>query len=598
VSLQVGAVPVGAAGTRFTVWAPAAATVSVHLPASGERVRLQAVGGGYHTALVPCGPGTRYRYVLDDGASELADPASRYQPEGVQGPSEVVDLGEHRWSDQGYHPAPWRDSVLYELHVGTFTGGGTFASAVAELDDIAELGVTAIEIMPVAQFPGGRNWGYDGVFPFAVQDTYGGPWGLQSLVDECHRRNLAVVDVVYNHLGPEGNVLPAYGPYLTDRYRTPWGQAVNLDGPGSDPVRDYFVANALQWLETFHVDGLRLDAVHELIDRSARPFLVQLSEAVAECSERTGRAHWLIAESADNDPRVVTPVRAGGLGLDAQWNDDFHHAVHAAITGESTGYYADYSGADDVARAMDQGFVYQGQYSSFRQRRHGAPATAIQPGQLVIFDQNHDQVGNRPDGARLTALVPPERLRLAAALLLLSPGVPLLFMGEEYAETAPFPYFVSHYDPALLQAVQRGRAAEYAQLEGDPIDPADPETFARAMLNRARRHEEPHRGQFQLCRSLLSLRAAEPALRRSSRECARAHADGTVVTLLLGHDGVDVAVFYNLSPSAAEAHLPEGACWTEVLAGSGHPPSGRIAALDGWGFRLFRRPAPREEPVT
>jgi len=598
VSLHVGAVPLGAAGTRFTVWAPTAAVVSVHLPASGERVALQAVGRGHHTGVVPCGPGTRYRYVLDEEERELADPGSRSQPEGVHGPSEVVDLGGYRWSDQGYHPAPWRDAVLYELHVGTFTAGGTFASAVAELDDLVELGVTAVEIMPVAQFPGRRNWGYDGVFPFAVQHTYGGPAGLQSLVDECHRRNLAVIlDVVYNHLGPEGNVLPAYGPYLTDRYRTPWGPAVNLDGPDSDPVRDFFVANALQWFEEFHVDGLRLDAVHELIDRSARPFLVQLSEAVAESSARTGRRHWLIAESADNDPRLVTPVPAGGLGLDAQWNDDFHHAVHAALTGEDGGYYADYGGASDVARAMTQGFVYQGQYSSFRRRRHGAPATAVQPGQLVIFDQNHDQVGNRPDGARLATLVPEERLRLAAALLLLSPGVPLLFMGEEYAETAPFPYFVDHSDPGLLQAVRRGRAAEHPPLEGEPMDPGDPETFARATLNRARRHEEPFRAHWQLCRSLLSLRAAEPALRRSSRECARAQADGPVVTLLLGHDDVDVYVFYNLSPSGAAGRLPQGACWTELLGDDKDPPSGGTVALGGWDFRAFRHAPPPLEPL-
>jgi maltooligosyltrehalose trehalohydrolase len=597
VTPHVGAVPLGTAGTRFTVWAPAAGTVSVHLPASGERVALQAVGRGHHTAVVPCGPGTHYRYVLDEGGNEMADPASRSQPEGVHGPSEVVDLGAHRWSDEGYHPAPWRDAVLYELHVATFTEGGTFASAVAELDDLVELGVTAIEIMPVAQFPGRRNWGYDGVFPFAVQDTYGGPSGLQSLVDECHRRDLAVIlDVVYNHLGPEGNVLPAYGPYLTDRYRTPWGPAVNLDGPDSDPVRDFFVANALQWFEDFHVDGLRLDAVHEFIDRSARPFLVQLSEAVAASSERTGRPHWLIAESADNDPRVVTPVRVGGLGIDAQWNDDFHHAVHVALTGETGGYYADYGGADDVARAMTQGFVYQGQYSRFRRRRHGAPATGIEPGQLVIFDQNHDQVGNRPDGARLATLVPEERQWLAAALVLLAPGVPLLFMGEEYAETAPFPYFVDHSDPGLLQAVRRGRAAEHPPLDGEPIDPGDPETCARATLDRARRHEEPHRAHWQLCRSLLSLRAAEPALRRSTRECARAQADGPVVTLLLTHEDVDVAVFYNLSPSAAAGRLPEGACWTELLADDKVPPAGSVVALAGWGFRVFRHAPPSQVP--
>jgi maltooligosyltrehalose trehalohydrolase len=594
VSLRIGAVPLGGAGTRFTVWAPTTASVDVRLAASGEQARLQPAGNGYHSSVVPCGPGTRYRYILD-GGDELADPASRFQPEGVHGPSEVVDLGAYRWNDEGCGTLPWRDTVLYELHIATFTKGGTFASAVAELDDLVDLGVTAVEIMPVAQFPGTRNWGYDGVFPFSVQDSYGGPTGLQHLVDECHRRKLAVVlDVVYNHLGPEGNVLPAFGPYLTDRYRTPWGPAVNLDGRDSDPVRDYFVENALQWLEAFHIDGLRLDAVHELIDRSARPFLVELSEAVADSSERTGRAHWLIAESADNDPRVATPVREGGFGLDAQWNDDFHHAVHAALTGEAAGYYMDYGRADDVARAMAQGFVYQGQYSTFRRRRHGAPATGIEPSKLVIFDQNHDQVGNRPDGTRLSALVPEERLRLAAALLLLSPGVPLLFMGEEYAECAPFPYFVDHSDPALLEAVRRGRAAEHPPLDGEVIDPGDPETMVRATLHRERRHEEPFRRHWQLCQSLLALRAAEPTLRRSTRECARAHADGPVVTLVLGHDDVDVAVFYNLSAAEAQGTLPEGGCWTELLARDGTLPAGGALALDGWGFRVFRRSSDRE----
>ena len=337
-TVQVGAVPMGTAETQFTVWAPRAPSVHVLLLASGERVGLHASRDGYHTGVAPCGPGALYRYVVDGVA--LADPASRSQPDGVHGPSEVVDLAAPGWDDDGYRPVPLHDAVLYELHIGTFTAGGTFASAVAELDDLVQLGVTTVEIMPVAQFPGSRNWGYDGVFPFAVQHSYGGPAGLRSFVEECHRRGLGVVlDVVYNHLGPEGNVLPAYGPYLTDRYRTPWGPAVNLDGPCSDPVRDYFIANAIGWLRDFHVDALRLDAVHELVDRSARPFLAELGGAVSDLSERSGRPHWLIAESADNDPRVVTPGPAGGLGLDAQWNDDFHHAVHAVLTGERDGLF-------------------------------------------------------------------------------------------------------------------------------------------------------------------------------------------------------------------------------------------------------------------
>jgi maltooligosyltrehalose trehalohydrolase len=587
-TVGVGAVPEGTGGTRFTVWAPRARSVDVLLVTSGERVGLDGSADGYYTGVAPCGPGARYRYVLD-GASEFADPASRLQPDGVHGPSEVVDVAAHEWGDDGYRAVPLRDAVLYELHIGTFTAGGTFASAVAELDDLVQLGVTTVEIMPVAQFPGSRNWGYDGVFPYAVQDTYGGPTGLQFFVEECHRRGLGVVlDVVYNHLGPEGNVLPAYGPYLTDRYRTPWGPAVNLDGPSSDPVRGYFVANAIGWLNDFHVDALRLDAVHELVDRSARPFLAELAGAVSQLSEHSGRPHWLIAESADNDPRVVTPGPAGGLGLDAQWNDDFHHAVHAALTGERDGYFGDFGRVDDIARAMSQGFVYQGQFSGFRRRRHGAPSTALPPERFVIFDQNHDQVGNRPDGARLASLVPAPRRRLAAALLLLSPGIPLLFMGEEYGETAPFPYFVDHGDPKLIDAVRRGRATDHLPVPGEVADPADPETFTRATLDRtSTRRQGEHRDHWLLYGSLLSLRAAEPALRRSTRECTRAHADGPVVTLVRTHRDVTIAVLFNLSGSETDAHLPEGDCWTEMLPYDPAPASS-VVPLAPWGFRVFR----------
>ena len=450
-----------------------------------------------------------------DGGPELPDPASRAQPEGVHGPSQVVDLA-YPWTDQAFRPAPLREWILYELHIGTYTESGTFTGAAAALDELVELGVTAVEIMPVAQFPGRRNWGYDGVFPFAVQHSYGGARGLQEFVDECHRRDLAVVlDVVYNHLGPEGDVLDRFAPYFTDRYSTPWGRAVNLDGPFSDDVRAYFLANARQWFEHFHVDALRLDAVHELIDRSARPFLAELSEATAELGGRIGRSCTLIAESADNNPLVVTPRAGRGLGMHAQWNDDFHHSVHAVLTGERDGYYGDYGTADDVARALSQGFVYQGRYSAFRKRRHGAPSTGVPPERFVIFVQNHDQVGNRPDGARLSTLVPPERLRLAAALLPCPPGLPLLFMGEEYGEVAPFAYFVDHQDPELLDAVRRGRAAEHAHDRGGPVpDPADPATFTAAVLRRGRAGEPVHAELRQLYRDLIALRRCEPALQQ------------------------------------------------------------------------------------
>jgi maltooligosyltrehalose trehalohydrolase len=584
-----GARPLDAQTTDFRVWAPSTRSVEVELVDSGERIVLEATSGGGFSGLVSCGPGTRYRYVLDGGMPR-ADPASRFQPDGVHGPSSVVDRARHIWSDDAFRPVPLRDSVLYELHVGTFTRGGTFASAVAALDDLVALGVTAVEVMPIAQFPGVRNWGYDGVFPFSVQNSYGGPAAFQAFVAACHERGLAVVlDVVYNHLGPEGNVLPDFGPYLTDRYRTPWGPAVNLDGPDSDGVRSYLLDNALAWFTDFHVDGLRLDAVHELIDRSARPFLAELASAVLDYGERTGRAAWLIAESADNDPRVISAQARGGLGLDAQWNDDFHHAVHVALTGERSGYYGDYAGAFDVARAMDQGFVYQGQPSEFRRRRHGAPSTGLDPSRFVQFVQNHDQVGNRAGGERLSALVKPEQIRLAAALVALAPGIPLLFMGEEYAESAPFAYFVDHGDPALIEAVRGGRAEEHGRAEVDTLDPADPGTFERCILNDRLRLEPGHQDVWQLYRSLLALRSAEPALRRSERTWTTAHADGALVTLTRSHGDTTIVVLFNLSTSDAHAVLPDhnaGMNWEEPLAASNQTQA-RVD-LAPWQFRLFR----------
>jgi maltooligosyltrehalose trehalohydrolase len=585
VRADLGARPSGPSSTAFTVWAPHADTVEVR--GGDVSVILTRETDGYHRGSAPWGPDALYHYAIDGGPA-LPDPASCAQPKGVHGPSQVVDLS-FPWSDGGFHPGPLQEWILYELHIGTFTEEGTFAAAVGVLDDLVELGVTAVEIMPVAQFPGRRNWGYDGVFPFAVQNTYGGPRGLQEFVDECHRRHLAVVlDVVYNHLGPEGNVLDQFAPYFTDRYSTPWGPAINLDGPFSDDVRAYFLSNARQWFEDFHVDALRLDAVHELIDRSARPFLVELSTAVEELADHIGRSCALIAESADNNPLMVTPNSSHGLGMHAQWNDDFHHSVHAILTAERVGYYSDYGQSDDVARAMSQGFVYQGQYSAFRKHRYGAPSVGVPPERFVIFVQNHDQVGNRPDGARLSTLVAPDRLRLAAALLLLSPGLPLLFMGEEYGEVAPFAYFVDHEDPALLDAVRRGRAAEHAHDLGGPLpDPGDPATFSASVLRRDLCNDPMHAELRQLYRDLIALRGREPALHNSSRENTLAHAEGNVVTLTRTHGETSVAAFFNLSDSTGSGQLPAGERWDEVLRTDAGDTNAGTFSLDPWGFRVF-----------
>ena len=427
----LGAVPLGRGRCAFRVWAPACQRVEVCLlgPAA-RRVPLVADLAGYHAGIfedVP--PGTDYLYRLDDRV-ERPDPASRWQPQGVHGPSRVLDP-TFPWSDSAWRGLPLRDYVLYELHVGAFTREGTFDGVAARLDELKELGVTAVELMPVAQFPGARNWGYDGVYPFAVQESYGGPAGLKRLVDAAHARGLAVVlDVVYNHLGPEGNYLGEYGPYFTDRYRTPWGSALNFDGAESDEVRRYFIENALYWQTEFHLDGLRLDAVHAIRDFSATPFLEELAEQCRRRAEALRRPFRLIAESDMNMARHILPRALGGFGLDAQWSDDFHHCLHALLTGERDGYYADYGGVGQLAKVWREGYAYTGEHSCFRRHRHGSSPRANAFEQFVVCAQNHDQVGNRMLGERFGALLSFERQKLAAGALLLSPFVPLFVHGR------------------------------------------------------------------------------------------------------------------------------------------------------------------------
>lgn len=517
----LGAIHLGNGRCRFRVFAPGAETVAVRLLTPLERiVDLEKRRDGYHAATVDgVEPGALYRYRLN-GRTERPDPASRFQPQGVHGPSQVVDGGSFPWRDDGWPGIPLDDYIFYEIHVGTFTPAGTFEAVIPWLDALKALGVTALELMPVAQFPGSRNWGYDGVFPFAVQNSYGGPQGLKALVDACHSRRLAVVlDVVYNHLGPEGSVLGDFGPYFTARYRTPWGDAINFDGPGSDEVRRFFIENALAWLDKFRVDALRLDAIHGIMDFSANPFLAELSDAVRGLADRTGRRIYLFPESDLNDARAVTPRERGGLGLDAQWNDDFHHSLHVLLTGENTGYYQDFGSVSDLAAAIRDGFVYSGRYSAYRMRRHGNSSRHLEARQFVVFSQNHDQVGNRVHGERLAALVPPEALKLAAGLVLLSPFLPLLFMGEEYGETAPFQYFVSHGDADLVEAVRRGRKEEFAAFgrEAEPPDPQDEATFLRSRLDQALRQKGRHNVLQDFYRELIRLRKENPALRHPGK---------------------------------------------------------------------------------
>jgi maltooligosyltrehalose trehalohydrolase len=612
----VGAFP-GDGGTTFTVWAPNEPVVLLHLldtESQPDVVKLEERGDGYFTTTCPeVEAGARYRYRLSSG-EEYADPASRAQPEGHLGPSQVVDLGQHTWRDDGYRAKRLSEHVISEVHLGAFTPGGTLDDAMGEIDSLAAAGISAVELMPVAEFPGRRNWGYDGVFPFAVQHSYGGWSGLQRFVDACHQRGVAVIlDVVYNHVGPEGSVFAAFGPYFTDRYRTPWGPAINFDGPASDHVRAYFLQNARQWFVDFHLDGLRLDAVHEIIDRTATPFLLELARETRTLSRRCGRPLSLIAESPDNDPRLIMAEESNGLGLAALWNDDFHHALHVAVTGERTGYYADYSGLTDVVTALTDGFVFQGQYSPFRDRHHGAVPRGVLAERLVNFAQNHDQIGNRARGDRLVTMVPFEVARLVAATLLLSPGVPLLFMGEEYGETAPFPYFVDHHDPHLLQAVREGRAAEFASLAdaGQLYDPGAPESFAAARLDRSLRDQGHHQQQLSLTSALIDLRRRHPALGSSALNSTVARDAQGLLTVVRTHPTEDALLFLNFTAEESVTELPAATDneWSLLLSSRSAPFGGveptdpdptqphATVTIEPWGFAVYQKSRPSQEPA-
>lgn len=585
--LERGAVPTeDGNGIRFQVWAPAAREVGVRVE-RGARVGdhpLARGSGDVWEGVVPgLAPGAEYRFVLDRD-KVVPDPVSRHQPEGPHGPSRVVDPRNFHWTDAGWRGLPLEDYVLYELHVGTFTEAGTFDAAVEQLPALKALGVTAIEIMPVAQFPGARNWGYDGVLLYAPQASYGGPDGLRHFVNAAHEHGLAVVlDVVYNHIGPEGNYLDAFGPYFTETYRTPWGRAVNYDGPGSDEVRRYVIENALYWITEYHLDGLRLDAIHGIYDFGAEHVLAELTRAVQAQARALGRQVVLIAESDLNDPRVVRPQAQHGYGFDAHWADDFHHAVHSALTGETGGYYADFAEAGLVAHALRDPYVYAGRHSPHRRRRHGGSSAGLSRAAFVVCVQNHDQVGNRAAGERLSTLVCHDRQRLAAALLLLSPYVPMLWMGEEYGETNPFQYFVDHGDPELLEAVRQGRRREFEAFGwGDEVpDPGDEATFHRSRLDRAKLEDPRHAGIHALYRDLLALRKREPALRPGSAQL-RVDADPQAGWLALaltpdessifpgtGTRGRPLYAVFNLSDREREAPTAaaprNGARWVPLI---------------------------------
>jgi len=511
--LTRGATPIHG-GTRFSVWAPNASQVAVVMEGRGEHA-LESHGRGVFEAEVRgVGPGAEYRYRLD-GKEAFPDPVSRSQPRGVHGPSRVIDPTAFLWTDRRWAGLEMADCIIYELHVGTFSEAGNFGGVAGHLAELKQLGVTAIEIMPVAEFPGARNWGYDGVHLYAPHSAYGGAEELRRLVNSAHGAGLAVIlDCVYNHVGPEGNYLGGYGPYFTETYRTPWGKAVNYDGADSDEVRRFVIDNALHWITEYHIDGLRLDAIHGIFDFGARHVLRDLTDAVHAQGAALGRKVHIIGESDLNDPRVVRDGECG-FAMDAQWSDDLHHAIHARLTEETKGYYSDFGGVLPIAKALERRFVFDGRFSAFRKRMHGAPATDVSADHFVVCVQNHDQVGNRAVGDRLSTLVPFEKRKLAAALYLLSPYVPMLFMGEEYDETNPFLYFVSHGDAALVDAVRRGRKEEFKAFGwGDDVpDPQAEETFLRSRLDRTRSAGGEGGAMLSLYRDLLKLRREERALR-------------------------------------------------------------------------------------
>ncbi|MGE0683968.1 MAG: malto-oligosyltrehalose trehalohydrolase [Candidatus Binatia bacterium] len=514
--------PTGA--VRFQVWAPRVQKMAVRLFSPIRTARMERDADDLHTVTIPgLSPGNRYMYVLDeDEGRTRPDPVARLQPEGVHGPSEIVDPAAFSWTDHEWRGLPLKDLILYELHVGTFTVEGTFAAILAYLDYLKdEVGITAVELMPVAEFSGKRNWGYDGTHLYAPHSAYGGPQELKTLVNACHEKGLAVVlDVVYNHLGPEGNYLGEYGPYFTDRYQTPWGQAVNFDGEEGQEVRRYFIDNALYWVTEYHIDALRLDAIHGIFDAGPKHVLQELGEAVHRQAEALGRTILIIAESDLNDNRVISDSDKGGWGLDAQWSDDFHHSLHTLLTGEQNGYYQDFGKLADLATAISDGFVYQGQMSVHRQRVHGSPSCHLPGERFVICGQNHDQVGNRAQGDRLSTLAPFPALKLAAGLILCAPNIPLLFMGEEYGEPAPFLYFTSHTNPVLVQAVQEGRKREFVKFSwGQEVpDPQDPQTFQRSLLQHQLREQDPHRSLLRFYRDVITLRKRSPALNNCNKE--------------------------------------------------------------------------------
>jgi maltooligosyltrehalose trehalohydrolase len=512
--------------TVFSVWAPLKENMILHLFEPNRKISMLKDPHGYfNVSVADVRPGAHYCF-MPDGGKDLPDPSSNFQPLTVHGPSAVVDHNDFKWTDSAWRGIPFSQLVIYELHVGTFTTEGNFETIIPQLDELKEIGINALQLMPVAQFPGNRNWGYDAVFPYAVQNSYGGPSGLKKLINACHEKGLAVfLDVVYNHIGPEGNYFSEFGPYFTHKYTTPWGDAINFDDQWCDGVRDYFINNALYWFYHYHFDGLRLDATHMVFDNSAIHFWEELQNRVKGLQQAVGRPLYLIAESDLNSPKTINDPSIGGYGMTAQWLDDFHHALYVIVDKNGKERYYDFGSMEQLSKAYTDGFVHSGEFVKFRKRKHGASSVGIPGDRFVAFNLNHDQIGNRPGGERLCMLVNNERLKIAAAALLLAPYVPMLFMGEEYADRSPFYYFVSHSDPALVDAVRKGRKEEFKNFPSneEPPDPQAEKTFLDSKLQWSKRRDPHHVEILEWHQVLLKIRKHHPALKSFSKNDVRTH---------------------------------------------------------------------------
>lgn len=592
---DIGATVLSNGDVRFRVWAPKAQTVSVAIQGASE-VPMQPTDKGFFECTVSSlqSP-VDYLYRID-GKKKFSDPASRWQPQGVHGPSRVYDPRGFTWNDLSWKGIPVEEYVIYELHVGCFTPEGTFEAVINKLPYLHALGVTAIELMPVVEFPGGRNWGYDGAYPYAPHHLYGGPTALKRLIDACHREGLAVIlDVVYNHLGPEGNYLDNFGYYFTDRYKTPWGTAINYDGLWSDQTREYFIENALYWLTEYHVDALRIDAVHAIYDFSAQHILKELRAAFHSRAKSLGRQAFIIAESDLNDIRIISPLEKGGYAVDAQWNDDFHHALHTVLTKSQWGYFEDFGTLAQLVKAIIEGFVYSGEWSGYRQKKFGSSSASLPGNRFVIFIQNHDQIGNASQGKRLGTLLNQEQYKLAMTILFCSPGLPLLFMGQEWNATTPFYFFTSFQDEGVIKGVREGYCREF-RLDNHG-DPQSPERFNQSKIRWDELEQANHQQMRDFTQQLIRLRKELTCLSNGRKDLIEMifNEDEEWLILMRGDpDGSQIILVANLASERRKVPVPfPRGLWMLALPSSDpqqlevSEPTIQFNDMPAWTFRLW-----------